>query len=112
MCGCEHARAAYSHVSLTPWRFLTKLVLRSGGVHPPPCAGCGSGGCAIVVGVMFELADENDAPDDKAERCFEFLDAIWSVMPAEEGVSFGAGRHTSSAVVDVTVGCAKLWCHC
>lgn len=40
-----------------------------------------SGSCATVVGVMFELDDSPTAPDNP------FMDAIWNVMPKNEGVS-------------------------
>lgn len=49
-------------------------------------AGCGPAGCATVVAIMFEMADDNDKQDDKTA---EFLDAVWNVMPSNEGVSSG-----------------------
>lgn len=47
-------------------------------------AGCGASGCATVVAVMFELADDNEQEDDQTQT---FLDAVWSIMPSNEGVS-------------------------
>lgn len=45
--------------------------------------GCGTGGCAKVVGIMFELAEDPDTSDEVNE----FLENIFSVMPTQEGVS-------------------------
>lgn len=47
-------------------------------------ADCGAAGCATVVAVMFELADDNEQEDSKTQ---DFLDTLWATMPANEGVS-------------------------
>lgn len=54
-------------------------------VLPPlaVAAGCGTGGCATVVGIMFEFAEDPDTSD----KTNEFLETIFSVMPSREGVS-------------------------
>lgn len=48
-----------------------------------PVAGCGSAGCASVVSVLFELAEDPDT----AEKTNAFLETVWSAMPDQEGVS-------------------------
>lgn len=61
------------------------------GRHLMPLCGaaaCGTGGCATVVGIMFEMVDDSDA----AAAGNDFLQTIWSVMPPEEGVSLGASQ--------------------
>jgi hypothetical protein len=50
-------------------------------------AACGTGGCATVVGVMFELASPDEPLDETTENTLKFLDTIWAVMPPNEGVS-------------------------
>lgn len=52
-------------------------------VYAPTVPACGTGGCATVVGIMFEMVDDSDA----AAAGNAFLQTIWSVMPPEEGLS-------------------------
>lgn len=44
------------------------------------CAACGVGGCATVVGIMLELAEDPEAASN------EFINTIWDVMPTVESV--------------------------
>jgi hypothetical protein len=71
-------------------------------------ADCGPVGCATVVAVMFELADDNEQEDSKTQ---EFLDTVWNTMPANEGVSFSY-QNKQCALAYTFLSCDSRAVHC
>jgi hypothetical protein len=60
-------------------------------VHDDVLPGCGASGCATVVGVLFELYEDDAAVKNK------FIDAVFSAMSSFENVS---GKQQTQGSVD------------
>lgn len=68
-------------------------------VHNSTLPGCGAGGCATVVGILFELAEDDAAVKNR------FINTVFSAMSSFENVSCaGRQQHMRKGAVCSSAG--------